>query len=84
LAATVYVTHDQIEAMGDRIAVMSAAEVQQEGLPPMHYATHVVSPCLALPRKLIEHEHPVVHIGETPRGRAGGEARKPGLIRIIL
>ena len=22
-----------------------------EGLPPMHYATHVVSPCLALPRR---------------------------------
>lgn len=25
-----------------------------EGLPPMHYATHCVSPCLALPRKLAE------------------------------
>jgi predicted dehydrogenase len=26
-----------------------------EGLPPMHYATHVVSPCLALPRKDAEY-----------------------------
>src|SRR5437868_3610644 len=26
-----------------------------EGLPPMHYATHCVSPCLALPGKLAEH-----------------------------
>jgi multiple sugar transport system ATP-binding protein len=34
-ATSVYVTHDQIEAMamGDRIAVMSAAEVQQVGTP---------------------------------------------------
>jgi multiple sugar transport system ATP-binding protein len=34
-ATTVYVTHDQIEAiaMGDRIVVMSAAEVQQVGTP---------------------------------------------------
>src|SRR5436853_109105 len=26
-----------------------------EGLPPMHYATHCISPCLALPGKLAEH-----------------------------
>ena len=34
-ATTVYVTHDQIEAMamGDRIVVMSAAEIQQAGTP---------------------------------------------------
>jgi multiple sugar transport system ATP-binding protein len=34
-ATTVYVTHDQIEAMamGDKIVVMSAAEVQQAGTP---------------------------------------------------
>jgi multiple sugar transport system ATP-binding protein len=34
-ATTVYVTHDQIEAMamGDRIVVMSRAEVQQVGTP---------------------------------------------------
>ncbi len=34
-ATTVYVTHDQIEAMamGDRIVVMSAAEIQQVGTP---------------------------------------------------
>ena len=34
-ATSVYVTHDQIEAMalGDRIVVMSAAEVQQVGTP---------------------------------------------------
>lgn len=36
---TVYVTHDQIEAMamGDRIVVMSAAEVQQIGTPDEVY-----------------------------------------------
>ncbi len=34
-ATTVYVTHDQVEAMamGDRVVVMSAAEVQQVGTP---------------------------------------------------
>jgi len=34
-ATTVYVTHDQVEAMamGDRIVVMSSAEVQQVGTP---------------------------------------------------
>ena len=34
-STTVYVTHDQIEAMamGDRIVVMSAAEIQQVGTP---------------------------------------------------
>ncbi len=34
-ATTVYVTHDQIEAMamGDKIVVMSAAEIQQSGTP---------------------------------------------------
>jgi multiple sugar transport system ATP-binding protein len=38
-ATTVYVTHDQIEAMamGDRIVVMSAAEVQQVGTPATVY-----------------------------------------------
>jgi multiple sugar transport system ATP-binding protein len=38
-ATTVYVTHDQIEAMamGDRIVVMSAAEVQQVGSPAEVY-----------------------------------------------
>ena len=38
-ATTVYVTHDQIEAMamGDRIVVMSAAEVQQVGTPSEVY-----------------------------------------------
>jgi multiple sugar transport system ATP-binding protein len=38
-ATTVYVTHDQIEAMamGDRIVVMSAAVVQQVGTPAQVY-----------------------------------------------
>ena len=38
-ATTVYVTHDQIEAMamGDRIVVMSEAEVQQVGTPAEVY-----------------------------------------------
>ncbi len=38
-ATTVYVTHDQVEAMamGDRIVVMSAAEVQQVGTPAQVY-----------------------------------------------
>src|SRR5688572_28695913 len=38
-ATTVYVTHDQIEAMAmsDRIVVMSAAEVQQVGTPAEVY-----------------------------------------------
>jgi multiple sugar transport system ATP-binding protein len=38
-ATTVYVTHDQIEAMamGDRIVVMSKAEVQQVGTPTEVY-----------------------------------------------
>jgi multiple sugar transport system ATP-binding protein len=39
-ATTVYVTHDQIEAMamGDRIVVMSAAEIQQIGTPAEVYS----------------------------------------------
>jgi multiple sugar transport system ATP-binding protein len=38
-ATTVYVTHDQIEAMamGDRIVVMSQAEIQQVGTPAQVY-----------------------------------------------
>jgi multiple sugar transport system ATP-binding protein len=38
-ATTVYVTHDQVEAMamGDRIVVMSAAEIQQAGSPAEVY-----------------------------------------------
>jgi multiple sugar transport system ATP-binding protein len=38
-ATTIYVTHDQIEAMamGDRIVVMSAAEIQQVGTPAEVY-----------------------------------------------
>jgi multiple sugar transport system ATP-binding protein len=38
-ATTIYVTHDQIEAMamGDRIVVMSAAEIQQIGTPAEVY-----------------------------------------------
>ncbi len=40
-ATTVYVTHDQVEAMamGDRIVVMSAAEIQQVGTPAEVYYT---------------------------------------------
>ncbi len=40
-ATTVYVTHDQVEAMamGDRIVVMSAAEIQQVGTPAEVYHT---------------------------------------------
>lgn len=40
-ATTVYVTHDQVEAMamGDRIVVMSAAEIQQIGTPAEVYHT---------------------------------------------
>lgn len=39
-ATTVYVTHDQIEAMamGDRIVVMSEAEIQQVGTPAEIYS----------------------------------------------
>jgi len=42
-ATTVYVTHDQIEAMamGDRIVVMSDAEVQQVGTPEEVYCDPV-------------------------------------------
>lgn len=38
-ATTVYVTHDQVEAMamGDKIVVMSAAEIQQAGTPTEVY-----------------------------------------------
>ena len=38
-ATTVYVTHDQVEAMamGDRIVVMSDAEIQQVGTPAEVY-----------------------------------------------
>ena len=40
-ATTVYVTHDQVEAMAmsDRIVVMSAAEIQQVGTPAEVYHT---------------------------------------------
>lgn len=46
-----------------RIQFLRAAHHQEmagwpdywEGLPPMHYATHCVGPCLALPRKLAEY-----------------------------
>ena len=40
-ATTIYVTHDQIEAMamGDRIVVMSNAEVQQAAMPAEVYHT---------------------------------------------
>ena len=45
-----------------RIQFMRGSHLQEmagwpgywEGLPPMHYATHCVSPCLALPSKLAE------------------------------
>ena len=63
---TIYVTHDQIEAMGlgDRIAVLNAGEVHQIGSPAEVYdqpadvfvATFIGSP----PMNLIEADHTIV------------------------
>ena len=52
-ATTVYVTHDQIEAMamGDRIVVMSNAVVQQVGTPHEVYSRPAQSVCGPLHRQ---------------------------------
>jgi predicted dehydrogenase len=39
---------------GSHLQEMAGWPGYWEGLPPMHYATHCVSPCLALPGKLAE------------------------------
>ena len=74
-ATTVYVTHDQIEAMamGDRIVVMSDAEVQQVGTPAEVYhdpvnlfvAHFIGSPGMNLvPARYAED---TIHLGESGR-----------------
>jgi multiple sugar transport system ATP-binding protein len=63
---TIYVTHDQVEAMGlgDRIAVLSEGRMRQIGTPQQIYdeptdtfvATFIGSP----PMNLVEHDHVVL------------------------
>jgi multiple sugar transport system ATP-binding protein len=74
-ATTVYVTHDQIEAMamGDRIVVMSKAEVQQVGTPMEVYydpanlfvARFIGSPGMNLVKGRVSQG--AVHIGDCGR-----------------
>ena len=84
---TIYVTHDQIEAMGlgDRIAVLNAGKVQQVGTPQQIYdhpqntfvATFVGSP----PMNLLDHSgrllgfRPEAFLPRTVRGDAPGQLR---------
>jgi multiple sugar transport system ATP-binding protein len=74
---TVYVTHDQIEAMtmGDRVAVLRAGELQQIDTPTNVYdhpanlfvAGFIGSPPMNLARGTIERTNgsPVVHLGSS-------------------
>ncbi len=83
---TVYVTHDQIEAMamGDRIVVMSAAEIQQVGSPADVYydpanlfvATFIGSPGMNL--LYGRYAHGIVHLFE------GSEIAAPTAWKPIL
>ena len=85
-ATTVYVTHDQVEAMamGDRIVVMSEAEVQQVGTPTEVYydpanlfvAHFIGSPGMNLvPGKYADG---VVHL------EGGSDLRRPGSLEPAL
>jgi multiple sugar transport system ATP-binding protein len=77
-ATTVYVTHDQIEAMamGDRIVVMSKAEVQQVGTPMDVY----YNPANLFVARFIGSPGMNLVSGTC----AGGEVRMPGTNRYTV
>ncbi len=77
-ATTIYVTHDQIEAMamGDRIVVMSAAEIQQVGTPADVYynpANLFVARFIGSPGMNLVHGHYTEQVVHVP----GSENRYP-------
>jgi ABC-type sugar transport system ATPase subunit len=82
---TVYVTHDQIEAMtlGDRITVMSQGEIQQVGTPGEVYehprnrfvASFIGTPAMNFLTGSLQQSNGVVHF----TGEAGLSVALPGL-----
>jgi multiple sugar transport system ATP-binding protein len=72
--ATLYVTHDQIEAMtmGDRVAVLSAGTLQQCDVPQVLYdapanlfvAAFIGSPAMNLYRAIVESDGASVRVGD--------------------
>ncbi len=73
-ATTIYVTHDQVEAMsmGDRIAVMKLGQIEQVGTPDEVYnhpstlfvAGFVGSPAMNfLPAEYVDGANPTLHVG---------------------
>jgi len=87
---TIFVTHDQVEAMGlgDRIAVMLAGQVRQVGTPAEIYsesadtfvATFLGSPGMNL---LEEHEHTVGFRPEHMRPAEGAKIKEGALSYIL-
>ncbi|MGH7776231.1 MAG: ABC transporter ATP-binding protein [Candidatus Dormibacterales bacterium] len=93
--STIYVTHDQVEAMGlgDRVAVLNQGKVQQVGTPDEIYnqpanvfvATFVGSP----PMNLVERDgllvgfRPEVALPDSPSAPLGGGFRLRGRVTRI-
>ena len=87
---TIYVTHDQIEALGlgDRVAVLNAGKIRQIGSPEEIYAeptdTFVATFIGAPPMNLVEQDSEIIGFRPEhmqPRERAG---EKTGVIEIPL
>ena len=92
---TIYVTHDQVEAMtlGHRVAVLKDGRLQQCDTPRNLYehpcnvfvAGFVGSPAMNLDR--LPFDGTAVHIGDTPiplPGAAAADARRGGLSEVIV
>jgi multiple sugar transport system ATP-binding protein len=95
-ATTIYVTHDQIEAMtmGDRVAVMRKGRLQQLDTPQRLYeapvnlfvASFIGSPEMNLVQGRLERNdgHLICHIGnDTLELSPEAESRRPGLARYV-
>ncbi|HEX9569439.1 MAG TPA: ABC transporter ATP-binding protein [Rhodospirillales bacterium] len=87
---TIYVTHDQIEAMGlgDRVAVLNAGKIRQIGTPEEIYSeptdTFVATFIGAPPMNLVEQDGAIIGFRPEHLGPADGDKAPAGTMAVPL
>ncbi len=85
---TIYVTHDQIEALGlgDRVAVLNAGKIRQIGSPEEIYAeptdTFVATFIGSPPMNLVERDEVIVGFRPEHMRHGDGRPNEPGVLTV--